>query len=65
MADLDEEARVVDVTKPTALQGLQVPKASWTQQVQTLHVHFEVLQLLLQLGRVLGEKGQGGDMSRP
>lgn len=63
-ADLDQEARVVDVTKPTALQGPQVSVASWAQQVKTLHVHCEILQLLLQVGHILGGRGQGGGMSR-
>lgn len=43
----------MDFLEPTALQGFQVPVGSWTQQIQILHVYFEVLQLLLQLGSVL------------
>lgn len=58
-ADLNEEARVVDILQPTALQGLQVPVGSWAQQVQILRVHFEAFQLLLQLGSILGGRGQG------
>lgn len=59
-ADLDKEARVVDVLEPTALQSLQVPAGGGAQQVQILHVHFELLQLLLQLDGVLGGSGQAG-----
>lgn len=59
-ADLNKEAWVVDALEPTALQGLQVLAGGWAQQVQILHVHFELLQLLLQLGSVLGGREQGG-----
>lgn len=58
-ADLNEEARVVDILQPTALQGLQVPVGGWAQQVQILRVHFEAFQLLLQLGSILGGRGLG------
>lgn len=43
----------MDFLDPTALQGFQVPVGGWAQQVQILHVYFEILQLLLQLGSVL------------
>ena len=58
-ADLDKEAGIVNVLEPAALQGLQVLAGSWAQQLQILHFHFEFLQFLLQLGRVLGGKGAG------
>lgn len=60
-ADLNKEAGIVDFLDPTALQGFQVPVGGWAQQVQILHVYFEVLQLLLQLGSVLREGGGQGE----
>lgn len=52
----------MNALEPTVLQSLQVPAGGWAQQVQILHVHFELLQLLLQLDGVLGGRGQAGAM---
>lgn len=41
-ADLEEEAGVLEAPKPAALQGPQVPVASWAQQVHALQVHLQV-----------------------
>ena len=52
----------MNALEPTALQSLQIPTGGWAQQVQILHVHFELLQLLLQLDGVLGGRRQAGAM---